>query len=72
MMLARASMAGSTAFMAVAERSSTRWHWLGVPVFHVVSESMCDDSEPEVRTALVDARVFPQSWIGLWRIASLL
>ncbi|SQD96760.1 MULTISPECIES: cysteine hydrolase [unclassified Parafrankia] len=51
--------------------STARWAFdVGYQV--IVCSDACDDPEPEAHAALVDAAVFPQSWIGLWRIANVL
>ncbi|WP_020572778.1 cysteine hydrolase [Parafrankia discariae] len=50
--------------------STSRWAFdVGYQV--VVCSDACDDPEPEAHAALVDAAVFPRSWIGLWRTADV-
>jgi len=48
--------------------STARWAFdVGYEV--VVCADACADPDPKAHSALVDESVFPQSWIGLWRIA---
>lgn len=50
--------------------STSRWAFdVGYRV--IVCADACDDPEPRAHAALVDERVFPQSWLGLWRIAKV-
>ena len=51
--------------------STTRWAVdLGYEV--TVGADACGDPDPGAHAALTDKTVFPSSWIGLWRIASVL
>jgi nicotinamidase-related amidase len=51
--------------------STTRWAVdLGYQV--TVCSDACADPDPGAHAALVDDRVFPDSWLGLWRIARVL
>jgi nicotinamidase-related amidase len=51
--------------------STTRWAVdIGYQV--TVCADACADPDPEAHAALVDDSVFPQSWLGLWRIAGVL
>lgn len=51
--------------------STTRWAVdTGYQV--TVCADACADPEPGAHAALVDDSVFPQSWLGLWRIARVL
>jgi nicotinamidase-related amidase len=51
--------------------STTRWAVdTGYQV--TVCADACGDPDPGVHAALTDPAVFPDSWIGLWRIASVL
>jgi nicotinamidase-related amidase len=51
--------------------STTRWAVdIGYQV--TVCADACADPDPGVHAALTDATVFPGSWLGLWRIASVL
>jgi nicotinamidase-related amidase len=51
--------------------STTRWAAdTGYQV--TVCADACADPDPGAHAALVDERVFPQSWLGLWRIARVL
>jgi nicotinamidase-related amidase len=51
--------------------STTRWAVdIGYQV--IVCADACGDPDPGAHAALTDAAVFPDSWIGLWRIASVL
>lgn len=50
--------------------STTRWAYdIGYRV--VVCAGACADTDPGAHAALVDEQVFPQSWLGLWRIAKI-
>ncbi|OHV30931.1 MULTISPECIES: cysteine hydrolase family protein [Pseudofrankia] len=51
--------------------STTRWA-VDVGYRVTVCSDACDDPEPGAHAALVDAGVFPNSWLGLWRIATVL
>ncbi|MGF7239275.1 MAG: cysteine hydrolase [Frankia sp.] len=51
--------------------STTRWA-VDVGYEVVVCSDACDDPDPGAHAALVDAGVFPGSWLGLWRIARVL
>jgi nicotinamidase-related amidase len=51
--------------------STTRWAYdIGYRV--TVCADACADMDPGAHAALVDDSVFPQSWLGLWRIARVL
>jgi nicotinamidase-related amidase len=51
--------------------STTRWAVdTGYEV--TVCADACADPDPGAHAALVDQSVFPQSWLGLWRIARVL
>jgi nicotinamidase-related amidase len=51
--------------------STTRWAAdIGYQV--TVCADACADPDPGAHAALLDESVFPQSWLGLWRIASVL
>jgi nicotinamidase-related amidase len=51
--------------------STTRWAFdMGYQA--IVCADACDDPDPAAHAALVDPNVFPRSWIGLWRIATVL
>lgn len=51
--------------------STTRWAVdIGYEV--TVCADACADPDPRAHAALVDETVFPQSWLGLWRIARVL
>lgn len=51
--------------------STSRWaHDVGYRV--IVCSDACADPDPEAHAALLDSRVFPESWLGLWRIATVL
>jgi nicotinamidase-related amidase len=51
--------------------STTRWAFdVGYRV--IVCADACDDPDPQVHAALIDADVYPESWIGFWRIATVL
>jgi nicotinamidase-related amidase len=51
--------------------STTRWAAdVGYQV--TVCADACADPDPGAHAALVDQSVFPQSWLGLWRIARVL
>jgi nicotinamidase-related amidase len=51
--------------------STTRWAVdTGYQV--TVCADACADPDPRAHAALVDDTVFPQSWLGLWRIARVL
>jgi nicotinamidase-related amidase len=51
--------------------STTRWAVdAGFEV--TVAADACADPDPAAHAALVDQSVFPQSWLGLWRIARVL
>ncbi|MFD3685127.1 cysteine hydrolase family protein [Nocardiopsis sp. NPDC058631] len=48
--------------------STARWaHDVGYEV--VVCADACADPDPRAHSALLDESVFPESWVGLWRIA---
>ncbi|MEV0618868.1 cysteine hydrolase [Nonomuraea sp. NPDC050404] len=50
--------------------STTRWaHDLGYQV--AVCANACADPDPQAHAALVDTTIFPDSWLGLWRIARM-
>ncbi|MEU5876383.1 cysteine hydrolase [Spirillospora sp. NPDC047279] len=50
--------------------STARWaHDLGYEV--AVCADACADPDPRAHAALVDDSVFPESWLGLWRIARM-
>lgn len=50
--------------------STTRWAYdIGYEV--LVCADACADPDPQVHAALVDESVFPDSWLGLWRIARM-
>lgn len=50
--------------------STARWaHDIGYQV--AVCVDACADPDPEAHAALVEESVFPDSWLGLWRIARL-
>lgn len=51
--------------------STARWA-VDVGYRVIVCSDACEDPEPGAHAALVDASVFPDSWIGLWRIANVL
>lgn len=51
--------------------STTRWAFdIGYEV--TVCADACADPDPDANAALLDKSVFPQSWIGLWRLARVL
>ncbi|HEX3924774.1 MAG TPA: cysteine hydrolase [Streptosporangiaceae bacterium] len=51
--------------------STTRWAVdIGYQV--IVCADACADPDAQAHAALVDERVFPRSWLGLWRIARVL
>jgi len=51
--------------------STTRWAYdIGYEV--IVCADACADPDPRAYAALLDESVFPDSWIGLWRIARVL
>jgi nicotinamidase-related amidase len=51
--------------------STTRWAAdTGYQV--TVCADACADPDPGAHAALLDEHVFPQSWLGLWRIARVL
>ncbi|MGF7236821.1 MAG: cysteine hydrolase family protein [Frankia sp.] len=51
--------------------STTRWAVdIGYEV--TVCADACADPDAAANAALLDKSVFPQSWIGLWRVASVL
>jgi nicotinamidase-related amidase len=51
--------------------STSRWAFdIGYGV--IVCADGCADPDPAVHAALTDENVFPESWIGLWRIATVL
>ena len=51
--------------------STTRWAVdIGYQV--TVCADACADPDPGAHAALVDDTVFPESWLGLWRIARVL
>lgn len=51
--------------------STTRWAVdIGYQV--VVCADACADPDPSAHAALLDEGVFPDSWLGLWRIARVL
>lgn len=50
--------------------STTRWAYdIGYEV--TVCADACADPDPQAHAALLDKTVFPESWIGLWRIAGV-
>jgi nicotinamidase-related amidase len=50
--------------------STARWaHDIGYEV--AVCTDACADPDPQAHAALVDESIFPESWIGLWRIARM-
>jgi nicotinamidase-related amidase len=50
--------------------STTRWAFdIGYQV--IVCRDACADPDPEVHEALVDETRFAQSWLGLWRLATV-
>jgi nicotinamidase-related amidase len=50
--------------------STTRWAFdIGYRV--TVCRDACADPDPEVHEALVDESRFSQSWLGLWRLATV-
>ena len=50
--------------------STTRWAVdLGYQV--TVCSDACADPDPQVHVALIDPSVFSESWLGLWRIATV-
>lgn len=50
--------------------STARWaHDIGYKV--AVCTDACADPDPGAHAALVDESIFPESWIGLWRIARM-
>ncbi|GAA2212844.1 hypothetical protein GCM10009850_083060 [Nonomuraea monospora] len=50
--------------------STARWaHDLGYQV--AVCADACADPDPQAHAALVDPSIFPESWLGLWRIADM-
>jgi nicotinamidase-related amidase len=51
--------------------STTRWA-VDVGYQVIVCADACADPDPRAHAALVDESVFPQSWLGLWRIARVL
>lgn len=48
--------------------STTRWA-VDTGYRVTVCADACADPDPEAHAALLDDTVFPQSWLGLWRIA---
>lgn len=51
--------------------STARWAYdVGYDV--TICADACDDPDPQAHAALLDETVFPDSWIGLWRIAHVL
>jgi nicotinamidase-related amidase len=51
--------------------STARWAFdVGYDV--IICADACADMDPGAHAALLDESVFPQSWIGLWRIARVL
>ncbi|OHV59562.1 hypothetical protein BCD48_41195 [Pseudofrankia sp. BMG5.36] len=51
--------------------STTRWAFdIGYEV--TVCADACGDPDPQAHTALLNESVYPQSWLGLWRIAHVL
>ena len=51
--------------------STARWAYdIGYRV--AVCADACADPDPRAHAALVDKSAFPESWIGLWRIARVL
>jgi nicotinamidase-related amidase len=51
--------------------STARWAYdIGHEV--TVCADACADPDPQANAALLDESVFPNSWIGLWRIARVL
>jgi len=51
--------------------STARWAYdIGYEV--IVCADACADPDPQVDAALLDESTFPNSWIGLWRIARVL
>ncbi|MFG2022616.1 cysteine hydrolase family protein [Streptomyces sp. NPDC048825] len=68
----RASGVGRIVIAGVATSgtvlSTARWAYdVGYEV--AVCADACADPDPQVHSALLDDTVFPESWIGLWRIA---
>ena len=51
--------------------STTRWA-VDTGYRVTVCADACADAEPGAHAALLDDGVFPQSWLGLWRIARVL
>jgi nicotinamidase-related amidase len=51
--------------------STTRWA-VDIGYRVTVGADACADPDPRAHAALVDQSVFPQSWLGLWRIARVL
>lgn len=51
--------------------STARWAYdIGYEV--AVCADACADPDPRAHAALIDQSAFPESWIGLWRIARVL
>lgn len=51
--------------------STARWAYdIGYDV--IVCADACADPDPQVDAALLDGSTFPNSWLGLWRIARVL
>jgi nicotinamidase-related amidase len=72
--LLRASGVGRVIIAGVATSgtvlSTTRWAFdVGYEV--AVCADACADPDPGAHSALVDKSVFPESWIGLWRLARM-
>jgi nicotinamidase-related amidase len=50
--------------------STSRWAFdIGYKI--IVCADACSDPDPAVHAALTDDKVFPESWVGLWRIAAV-
>ncbi|MFF7334002.1 isochorismatase family protein [Streptomyces sp. NPDC090306] len=50
--------------------STARWAYdIGYEV--AVCADACADPDPAAHAALLDASVFPDSWLGLWRVADI-
>jgi nicotinamidase-related amidase len=50
--------------------STARWAFdVGYRV--TICTDACADPDPQAHAALVDEHVFPESWLGLWRIAAV-
>ncbi|GAA3624905.1 hypothetical protein GCM10022419_133090 [Nonomuraea rosea] len=51
--------------------STARWaHDIGYRVS--ICADACADPDPQAHSALVDESIFPDSWLGLWRIAHIM